>query len=187
MGEYDVPKTGKIRLKGESKVKKKKKKDKRIKDDDRERLLKEFENGKVKEPEEGSEGAQVDTRTKAQKDFDERRRKKLEQEMEKGPKSFSQRLNEYNEYLASLTDQNDMPKVSTRSRMLIKILTRLQLVNKTMLRSVVRKLKVVALHIYSSSVSHIISGFSSKEILWHRPFSGHHVSAFGDKGSIVSS
>lgn len=146
-----MPKTGKIRLKGASKVKKDKKekkkgkKAKRIKDEDRERLQKEVENGTVqesdepqkeseqpeqpKEPKDKAYGAQIDTRTKAQKDFDERRRKKLEQEMKKGPKSFSERLNEYNEYLASLTDQNDMPKVSTRSRVLIMVLTRLQLVN----------------------------------------------------------
>ncbi|KAK9449214.1 uncharacterized protein V1518DRAFT_417420 [Limtongia smithiae] len=66
----------------------------------------------VAESKDSSLPASTDTRTDAERKFEETQRKRMEQTLQKrASKSHREAVEEYNKYLSSLSEHNDMPKI----------------------------------------------------------------------------
>lgn len=112
--------TGKLSLKGGAKgiaptidkKKKRVKKEQELTDAQMEKQLEEYLAQKEKDAKEGETEEVRDTRTKAEIQFEEAQRKRESELIKKRlAKTHRQRIEEYNEYLASLSEHHDIPKV----------------------------------------------------------------------------
>ncbi|CAG9461476.1 unnamed protein product [Pedinophyceae sp. YPF-701] len=106
---------GKLKLKGVEEKRKKKKKSK-SKDKEKQQVLKEeLEGAEAKGGSRGESdggGDEVDTRTEAEKRYDAYMRKReLELLRKNALKTTKEKVNEFNEKLAALSEHHDIPKV----------------------------------------------------------------------------